>query len=160
EPAAWVALGCRGSRDFDRIAAERVAERVHRADEARLAGAVGQRPPQLGDEHGQVRVDDEGPRPQLGGEGLPVQDVRPALDEQPQQVEGLGRQMDFHPALPAEPTSLRVERELGELNRHGTVNLQKPWNFPTTGGRPRLHYRSDASMTPTSELTGPNPVKV
>src|SRR5262249_34918457 len=133
--ARVAAVGRRGRGHFDGLSAERVSARVHGADEARRTRTVGERAAKLGDEDAEVRVDDEGPRPQLGVQGVLVHDVGPVLDEQPQQVERLGRQVDLYRALPAEPTGLGVERELGEVNLHGNANLQKPWNSPTTGAQ-------------------------
>ena len=92
------------------------------ADELRLARVVRQGASKLGNEHRQVRVDDEGAGPDAGVERGLVQHVGAVLDQQAQQIEGLRRQMDLR-ALTAEPPGVGVEREIGESNLHGTTDL-------------------------------------
>ena len=108
----------RGLRLRPGAAAEGVAEAGHGPQEPRLVGLVLQRLAQLVDEDGQVHLGHErvGPQPVVDlclGDG-----VRPALHEQLEQLERLGRQVD-RVAAQVELPGLVVEHETAESHAHG-----------------------------------------
>ena len=90
---------------------------MHGPHETRLDGRIGQRPSNLADQDGEVRVDDMRVRPEPGLEVALRHDVGPVLEQRAEQVERLDGQMDL--ALPGEELPpVRVEDERSELQLH------------------------------------------
>ena len=81
-----------GGRSSTASPAEGVPEPEDRAEVAWLAGIVGERDPGLGGEASEAGVGDERLRPEAVVDGLLRHRLGPALEEQLQELEDLGRQ--------------------------------------------------------------------
>jgi hypothetical protein len=105
-----------------RRAAEGVAEPGHGADEARVAGVVAERLAQPVDEDREVHLGHEGLRPEPIVDRRLGHGVRPAVDQQLEQLEGLGGEVHRAPVA-QQLTSLSVEDEPFEADaRHASPN--------------------------------------
>ena len=104
----------------DGLAAKRVAEPVRGPDPERRRGPVAEGLPNLSDEVREIRLGDEGIRPEPGMEDLFALRRRTAQCEGGQQVEGFGREV--HVATrPQELAGLEVQGEGTELNAHDAL---------------------------------------
>ena len=103
---------------------------MDRADETRPLRLIPQGLADLPDQHVQAAVYDErfGPEPSV--KVRLVEDPGPCLDQVPQQVEGLGRQVAFR--LPAQQLARAwIDREGAEKDFHQNVqSLTNPYGFP------------------------------
>jgi len=102
---------------LDDRALERVSEGMHGANEARTPRIVAEGVAQLRHYVREVGLVDEGGGPQPRAQVLLGHGLRPALQKRPQQLEGLGREMDGH-ALPPELPPVRIEHARPEAQRH------------------------------------------
>jgi hypothetical protein len=110
---------------FYGLTAERIANRMNRADELGVAPGVLERAPDLGDQHIQVRVHDIRVRPDPPVKVGFVQHVRPLLDQRGQQVERLWRQAYLaSPAMQKLPRG-RIQGEIRESNPHSRCRTAK-----------------------------------
>src|SRR5262249_15277421 len=96
---------------------ERVAEAVHRAQVARLARVLADGAPDFGDESRKTRFGDEHAGPEPLDQLVLRERPRPRLDEQPEQLESLGREVNLLGTAPHLPPD-RVERALAESDAH------------------------------------------
>ena len=106
--------------DVGSAATERVSNPMYRADEAWLPRGVLQSPPDLADEDVEVRVHDIGVRPDPGLQLGFLHDARALVDQTPQQVEGLGRQVELG-TVAKELPRVRVDGEWAESKSHAAA---------------------------------------
>src|SRR4029453_12063672 len=98
--------------------AKGVAEAAGRSDETRSSRVVPERLSDAVHRLGQRGLGDEDPGPDDVADLGPGQRPRTPLDEQAQQLEGLGLERD-RPTPPKKLPTLLIELEIPERNRHG-----------------------------------------
>ena len=101
---------------FGGLAAEREADAVHRPQEAGLLRALVEGGPDLGHDGRQRRLGDERARPQAVADALAGDHVGPLVEQQLQQLEGLGAEVALLFPAP-ELAGPAVEDEIAEASR-------------------------------------------